>query len=284
MFGFHAEFSGSLTELYSRSISAQAQSVQFFLGNPKSFSRSKLSSSDIDKAMKMNSSLNVFTHFPYVANLAGSKEILAWNGDATQDKKTRALLTNLQYELNTIAKLKTDTNRIGVVIHPGNYVNEQLGLLNIAKSINMINFDENAILILENSAGGGTSLATTFKQIKTIIDAIHDNKRKHVRVCVDTAHIYGYGDYNLSKIEEVDRMFKDFDDIIGIEYFHLLHLNDSEVKLKTRKDRHACLGQGFIWSDSFDSLIHLIEKCKMYNIPIILETHSSDMEVLLRLG
>jgi len=283
MFGFHAEFSGSLTEVYRNALSAHAQSVQFFLGNPKSFSRSRLTQSDIEQAMKVHTSLNVFTHFPYVANLAGSKEILAWNGNAIQDKKTKALLVNLEYELNTIAKLKTNVNRIGVVIHPGNYVDEQLGLRNIARSINMINFNENAVLILENSAGGGTSLATTFKQIKTIIDNVDVNKRKHVRVCVDTAHIYGYGDYNLSSIEEIDRMFKDFDEIIGIEYFHLLHLNDSEVGLKTRKDRHACLGKGFIWSKSFDSLVHLIEKCKMYNIPIILETHSSDMEVLMSL-
>ncbi len=283
MFGFHTGFDGCLFDVYKHALESHAQSAQFFLGNPLSFSRSKLAQADIKKSIELNPSLNIFTHFPYVANLAGSKDILAWNGNETQDKKTRALLKNLEYELNTIALLKTETNKVGVVIHPGNYPDVEVGLRTIAKSINTINFADNAILILENSAGGGTSLATTFKQIKTIIDHVDEPKRKHVRVCVDTAHIYGYGDYNLAKVTEIDRLFDDFDKNIGMEYFHLLHLNDSEVKLKSKKDRHACLGHGFIWSESFESLKHLIKKCEMYNIPIILETHEADMSVLMSL-
>ena len=75
-------------------------------------------------------------------------------------------------------------------------------------------------------------------------------------------------------------MFYDFDKILGIENFTLLHLNDSEVKFKSRKDRHALIGTGYIWKDDFKSLKYLLNKCKDNKIPVILETHPSDMFTL----
>lgn len=60
-----------------------------------------------------------------------------------------------------------------------------------------------------------------------------------------------YGDCNLSKISEIDRMFTDFDNIIGLDRFTLLHPNDSETKLQEKVNRHACVGKGYIWGEDF---------------------------------
>ena len=62
-------------------------------------------------------------------------------------------------------------------------------------------------------------------------------------------------------------MFADFDRILGIEKFTLLHLNDSVVCLVSRKDEHAFIGTGQIWWKSFDSLVLLLDTCKKYGIP-----------------
>ena len=67
---------------------------------------------------------------------------------------------------------------------------------------------------------------------------------------------------------------------IGLKYFNLLHLNDSEVPLGSKKDRHARLGSGYIWKDDFKPLIYLLNKCKDHDIPMILETHHIDMMTL----
>ena len=280
--GAHTEFSKSIYNTIRKSIFLSMNVTQFFLGSPKSFSRHRTSEEDIDKSIKIlkHFPLHVFSHFPYVANLAGSVKQLAWTGNKEQDNKTQNIIKELEYELNVISRLKSDGKRNGVVIHPGNFENRKEGLSAIAKSINKINFKEGCTLLLENAAGQGCSLATTFKEIKDIYDQVDTNKQKYIGVCVDTAHICGYGEYDLSKCSEVKRMFEEFNDIIGIEKFTLLHLNDSLVNLGSKRDCHACIGTGTIWQNDFSSLILLLDICKKNGIPVMLETEQVDMLIL----
>ena len=282
--GAHTSFHNNIYDTLKHSIFNGMNSTQFFLGNPKSFKRHRATQEDIDKSKKLidHYPLNVFSHFPYVANLAGSVKQLAWAGDLEQDEKTNFILKELEYELKVLSNFKSKRN--GVIIHPGNYNDRKVGISTIAKSINKINFANNSKLILENAAGKGCSLATTFQEIKEIYDQILPEKQKYIGVCVDTAHICGYGEYDISKCSEVNRMFKEFDKIIGIEHFALLHLNDSVVCLGSKKDVHACLGTGKIWENNFDSLILLLETCNKHNIPIILETNGLDMLILALLS
>jgi deoxyribonuclease-4 len=283
MYGAHIGFGGTVREAIEEGSKLRMHAIQIFMGNPKSFSRSRITERDIlaSREACVEKRMNLFTHFPYVANLAGSKDILAWSGNAEQDAKTNKVLTSLEYELGVVARASgsssTPALKNGVVIHPGNHTEKEDGLRAIGESINRITFAPNSTLILENSAGGGTALATTFDEIATIIAHVAPEKRGHVKVCLDTAHIFGYGEYDLRKSTEVDRMFEEFDAKIGIGYFHLLHLNDSEVPLKSRKDRHACLCTGFIWKENDEALWYLLGKCASLSVPVILETHVSDM-------
>jgi len=276
--GAHIGFGGDLFECISRGIDHGMYSIQFFLGNPKSLKRHIPRPNDIISAKKLLKRFptNVFSHFPYISNLVGSIKSLAWNGDDIQDGKTNRLLKSLEYELSVLSNFE----RNGVVIHPGNYKDRKKGISNISKSINKINFTENSKLILENAAGQGNSLATSFQEIKEIIDGVDEKKRSHIGVCIDTAHIHGYGSYNLSEIEGVKKMFREFDEIIGMKYFSLLHLNDSKVELGAKLDIHQFVCRGKIWKEYSSSLSYLLDMCEAYNIPIILETGASDMLTL----
>jgi deoxyribonuclease-4 len=253
---------------------------QFFLGNPKSFIRTRVSDIDIINSKKIvdRYPINVFSHAPYLFNLAGSKDQLAWNGDEVQDKKTLHIIKELSYELSVMSNFK------GVIIHPGNSINRKEGLKTIALSINKIDFTENSRLLLENSAGQGTSLATTFKEIFDIIDKVDSEKKKYIGVCIDTAHIFGYGEYDIRTIKGVKKMLNDFDELIGLDKFWLLHLNDSEVPFGSKKDRHALIGTGFIWKESNESLLYLLDRCKENKTPVCLETCPSDMKTILNLS
>lgn len=281
--GSHTCFSGKIYDTINYSISKGMYATQFFMGNPYKFDRAKISLEDIEKTKKLlrNYPTHVFTHFPYVANLAGSKDSLAWNGNSSQDAKTTHILKSLEYELSVISNF--DTRRNGVVIHPGCFPDRNKGLLAISQSINKINFTQNSKLILENSAGQGNTLAATFEELKTIIDNLDLEKKQSIGVCIDTCHTHAYGLYDLSKIEQVEKMFNDFDSILGMERLTLIHLNDSKEKFKSKKDRHELLKQGCIWKDDDNSLKYLLEKCKEYNIPIILETEETDMNTISRI-
>ena len=269
--GGHIGFSKKILPTIEEAIENNMKSFQFFLGNPKSFTRQKLSKDDIVKTYELSTknNINVFSHYPYTSSLNGSVASLAWNGDEEQDIKTTKILKELEYELNTLSQLSPIN---GVVIHPGSHNKTNDGLEAISKSINKINFSKNSKLLLENCAGEGTKLCKNFTDIATVLNGIDISKKDNVGICIDTAHIHGYGIYDLSKIDGIDKMFYEFDKYIGIDKFNLLHLNDSQVKLGSKKDRHECLCDGCIWKEDNKSLKYLITKCSQNKIPIIIET------------
>jgi deoxyribonuclease-4 len=269
--GGHIGFSKTIFPTLQDGIDNKMNTIQFFLGNPKSFTRQRLSEKDIINTYEksIEKDVCIFSHYPYTSSLCGSVNSLAWNGDSEQDEKTTKILKELEFEVNVLSKL-SQTN--GVVIHPGSNKNREEGLNSIAKSINKINFNKGSKLLLENSAGEGTKLCRDFKEIESVLESIDIKKIDNVGVCVDTAHIWGSGIYDLSKEDGVKKMFDDFDNYIGLEKFSLLHLNDSEVPFGSKKDRHECLGYGHIWKEDNKSLKYLLKKCGENDIPIILET------------
>jgi deoxyribonuclease-4 len=280
--GYHPAFLGNIYHTVKYGINYGMRSIQFFLGNPKSFKRKRVLENDVVDTIELTERfpINIFSHFPYIANLAGKakKGHIAWAGNTEIDNKLSFTLTELEYELSVLARF--NKKRSGVVIHPGSYPNRREGHLAVAKSINKINFPPGSHLLLENCAGEGNKLCRTLEELKLVFDNIQEDKKEFVKVCVDTAHLWGQGDYNLSEIKEVDRLFTDFERLIGMDKFYLLHLNDSKVPLGSKVDLHACLGTGYIWGEGFESLYHLLEKCKEHGVPMVLETHGIDMLTL----
>lgn len=284
--GSHSYFYETVEQTLRRGINLGMNTIQFFMGDSKqAWKRQEIKKEDIEKSniLLRKFPMNVFTHYPFCANLAGqaTKGCLAWNGNLNVDRKVLGMIRALEYELDIVSKLCC--KRSGVVIHPGSYPDRKEGHQAVAKTLNKIIFPENSIILLENCAGEGNKLCRTFEEIKSIMDLLEPEIKPHVKVCVDTAHIWGQGDYDLKKVTEVDRMFSDFESLLGIDKFHLLHLNDSLAHLGSKKDLHACLGEGSIWKSGFDSLIHLLNKCSIYNIPMVLETEETDMLTLFRL-
>lgn len=275
--GSHIPFQGSLTNTIRFALKNSMNTLQFFLGSPKSYSLYDVTDDDLLQAVEISEHFDipVFSHAKYLYNLAGSKKSLAWNGDPNQDRKTKNIIRLLETELGVLSNFK----RNGVIVHPGNYTDRSSGLKAISESISKINFPENSKLLLENSAGQGTSLATTLQEIQTIISGVDESKQKYLGVCIDTAHLHGYGEYDVSKISEIDRLFRDFDETIGKERLSLIHFNDACVKFGSRKDRHFCILQGEIFKNT-DVVRYFIKKCEEWNVPMVLETVPEDIHVL----
>ena len=275
--GSHIQFQGSLKNTVQFALENSMNTLQFFLGSPKSYSLYNVTDEDLLQAVNLSDHFDVpvFSHAKYLYNLAGSKKSLAWNGDLNQDRKTQNIIQLLETELGVLSNFK----RNGVIVHPGNYTDRAAGLKAISESISKINFPENSKLLLENSAGQGTSLATTLQEIQTIISEVDKSKQKYLGVCIDTAHLHGYGEYDVSKISEIDRLFNDFDEIIGKERLSLIHFNDACVPFGSRKDRHFCILQGEIFKDT-DVVRYFIKKCEEWNVPMVLETVPEDIHVL----
>jgi len=282
--GAHQSFNKTIFRTIKDAINGGMYSVQLFLGSTNLWKRNEIKEEDIMNTLEIlqNYKINIFSHFPYTSNMCGSKDSLAWCGDSIQDNKTISLIKFIEKELNVISRFNRINNcNSGVVIHPGSYKNRKLGLETISKTINKINFKENSMLLLENTAGQGDTLAIDLEELNTIYTKIKN--KENIGICIDTCHIYASGKYNLSEEKEVERLFSDFINTFGIEKLKLIHLNDSEKKFGSRVDRHASLGSGCIWKDNIDSLLLLLSKCIYYNIPIILETCYYDIFTVSKL-
>jgi len=279
--GSHVPFSKAILPSIMFALKLGMNTLQFFMGNPQKYNRCEIEEEDIERCQSIlkRFPMSVYTHFPYSANLAGSvKDGLAWSGNSKVDWLMEEKIKGIEYELYITSIL--GAKNTGVVIHPGSFPNREKGHTTVGKTINKINFTEGSVLLLENCAGEGNKLCKTFTEIRTVLDLIDDTRKHNIGVCVDTAHIWGAGTYDLSTVKGVEKMFEDFDVIIGLSYFKLLHLNDSKAKFGSKRDLHQLLCQGEIWGSNDESLKVLLNNCEKLNISIILETDPSDVFVL----
>lgn len=278
--GSHLGFGTEITPTIIDAVNKGLYSVQFCMGDSTKVKRQRINLADIDTSQCLIEKypMNVFTHFPFTVNLNGSTKSLAWSGDDDIDRKLSYTLSELEYELSVMSHFSENSS--GVVIHPGSYRDTEKGLACVAKSINKLDFSTGSKLILENCANEGTKLCKNFSEIQRIIDQVSPNKRNHIGVCVDTAHTFAAGIYDLREIAEIDRMFADFDRELGLDKLTLLHLNDSDIPFGKKRDRHERLGAGWIWGENCSSLVYLLDKCEELGIPSTLETTPLDIFTL----
>ncbi|MGH2465404.1 MAG: deoxyribonuclease IV, partial [Candidatus Limnocylindrales bacterium] len=113
-----------------------------------------------------------------------------------------------------------------------------------------------AVLILENSAGGGGGLGVDVAELAALLEAIAARgvTSERVAICLDTAHLWGAG-HPINSAEGVDRLVAEFDDRIGLERLAMIHLNDSKSELGSRMDRHEHLGAGAIGPDGLHRIL-----------------------------
>jgi deoxyribonuclease-4 len=154
--------------------------------------------------------------------------------------------------------------------HPGSHLNqvsEEECLKIIAESINLSLAQTNGVTaVIENTAGQGSNLGYSFEQIRYMIDLVEDKSR--VGVCFDTCHGYSAG-YDIKSPEGYADTFRQFEEVIGLEYLKGLHLNDTKKKLGSRVDRHDQIGEGLLGEEVFRRIMN---DPRFDDIPMILET------------
>ena len=215
---------GSIKE----ALSYGATCFMVYLGPPQNTIRKPIESMNADKmaliAKENNISLeDVIIHAPYIVNLA------------------RKDPEKFDFAVRFIATEVSGVHNIGckyLVLHPGSAVDSERNeaLNQVAKGINeIIKLTPNArtVIAIETMAGKGNEVGRTFEEIKFIIDNVYDKSR--VGVCLDTCHIND-GGYDL--VNNYEEVINKFDEVIGLEYLKVIHVNDSKNTLASHKDRH----------------------------------------------
>lgn len=257
--GSHVSFNSKEQLLGSvkEALSYGSNTFMFYTGAPQNTSRTKISLEKTNEAKKlMNENKielnNIIVHSPYIINLANDKE---------EDK--------YNFSINFLIEEIKRCSVIGVkflVLHPGSHVGLGVdkGINNIIKALNEVNKqNDSVVILLETMAGKGTEIGSNFLELKRIIDGVEEKSK--IGVCLDTCHLNDSG-YN---IENFDAILDEFDRIIGLQYVHCIHINDSKNIKGAKKDRHENFGYGTI---GFNTLINIVYNKRLENIPKILET------------
>ncbi|KAK9355352.1 xylose isomerase-like protein [Lipomyces doorenjongii] len=129
-------------------------------------------------------------------------------------------------------------------------------------------------IVLENMAGHGNLIGSTWEDLADVIAMVENKSR--VGVCIDTCHTFAAG-YDIRTHELYDKMWSEFDKIIGLKYLSAIHLNDSKAPLGSNRDLHQNIGLGFLGLESFRILMntHHVE-----GLPMILETPNNNDEAV----
>jgi deoxyribonuclease-4 len=154
--------------------------------------------------------------------------------------------------------------------HPGSSlgrVTEEECLKLVADSVNeALSRTKDVVLVIENTAGQGSSVGYRFEHIATIIELVEDKSR--IGVCLDTCHLFAAG-YDIRTYRAYQRTMEEFGDVVGFEYLKGMHLNDAKSTLGSRVDRHHSIGKGNIGLDAFRFIMN---DERLDGIPLILET------------
>ncbi|KAL6887846.1 xylose isomerase-like protein [Trichoderma evansii] len=122
------------------------------------------------------------------------------------------------------------------------------------------------ITVLENMAGSGNVVGSTWEDLRDIIALVEDKSR--VGVCIDTCHAFAAG-YDLRTPETFKKTVDSFNEIVGANYLKAFHLNDSKAPFNSNRDLHANIGTGFLGLRAFHSLMNHEE---FQDKPMVLET------------
>ncbi len=259
LFGAHESIAGGVDKAIERGQKATCDTIQMFNKSNSQWRAAKLKDEDVGRYFELIEETGVtvsVSHTSYLINVASPDTGLA-------EKSYKSL----KEEVERCNLLKVPN----LVMHPGSHVGsgEETGMNQIGKYINRL-FDEitdNAVtLLLETTAGQGTNLGYSFEQIAYMIGLV--NNKEQMGVCMDTCHIFAAG-YPIVEPREYKKTVRLFDDVIGLDYLRIIHMNDSKKEFGSKKDRHEHIGKGFIGLDGFRNIVN---DRRLKDIPMIIET------------
>ncbi len=267
--GCHLSASKGYCHMMKEALYLGANTFQFFTRNPRGGKAKEIDYADIssfNEQAKSNKFNQILAHAPYTLN------------PASQDPKIRDFAHLV---------MKDDLMRLDLLdnalynFHPGSHVGAGtekgieliVGLLN-----NILTKETKTTVLLETMSGSGSEIGSSFEELKTIMDQVTLSEK--MGVCIDSCHIYSAG-YDIKN--KLDEVLHHFDDIIGLDKLHAIHLNDTKMPFASHKDRHEKIGQGELGIEAIQQIItHPALKNKLFVLetPNELEGYKNEISLL----
>jgi len=266
MVGLHISGAGSLDLAFDRALELGANTFQMFTRNPNQWRFRPIPDETVAAFRDKRESsrfAKIVDHMPYLPNLASPDRSTMKISRYTLDEEVR----------------RCDTLGVDyLVIHLGSHLGKgaAVGMANIAEACNqaIAGSDGQTTVLLENMAGQKNSVGARFEEIRGILDRVRESRR--VGVCIDTCHLYASG-FDIGSDEAVKNTMGLFDEVVGLDRFKVVHLNDSKGALGSRLDRHENIGKGKIGRKGIRSFLRYPG---VRERPLIMETPYRDIRAM----
>lgn len=274
LFGSHLSVAGGMFNALLEGERLGLDTVQVFTKNQQQWKAPPLdpgaASAWLGELKRLGWEGRTVSHASYLINLASPDDDL-WNKSI---------------DLMTVEVERCEALSIPFLVHhPGAYTTgtESGGLGRIAGAYREMfrrTRGFRTVCCLENTVGSGSNLGRPFEQLADlrarIIEATGEAGR--VGFCFDTCHAHA-GGYDLSTIEGGERVLDEFDRVCGLANLRVVHMNDSQAPLGSRKDRHAHIGEGTIGAGpgakrplKKTGFAAVVNRAELRECPMILET------------
>ena len=259
--GCHLTSAKGYEHMAKDAISIGADTLQFFTRNPRGGAAKDIDAADVDRFLKLSAQHDfgrIVAHAPYTLN------------PCSKEAKTREFAHMVMTD---------DLQRMEYVpgnyynFHPGSHVGQgtETGIRMIADMLNdIMKSEQTTTVLLETMAVKGSEIGGRFEELRAIIDRV--NLKDKIGVCLDTCHVHDAG-YDI--VNNLDGVLSEFDRVIGLSRLKALHINDSKNPMGAHKDRHACIGEGFLGKEAF---IKVITHPLLQGLPCILETPQESLQ------
>ncbi len=257
--GNHTSSSKGYLAMGKQMLANGGNTFAFFTRNPRGGKAKEINPQDVQAFLQLeqeNHFGKLVAHAPYIMNCCAAKENLReFAREVMADDLKRLELTPGNY----------------YNFHPGSHVGQgaETGIAKIAEILNeVLTKEQSTTVLLETMSGKGSEVGRNFQELRQIIDQVE--LKEKLGVCLDTCHVWD-GGYDI--VNDLDGVFAEFDQIIGLDRLKAIHLNDSMNGLGSHKDRHARLGEGEI---GLEALVRVINHPATKGVPFILETPNDD--------
>ncbi len=262
--GCHMSIAGGVDRAPLRGKQVGCDTIQLFTKSNRQWHAKRLTDREVE-AFKANLAVTgigpVVAHDCYLVNLAAP-------GGPLWKKSVAAFRVEMER-----------AERLGIpylVTHPGSHAGagEAEGIRRVAEALNILQAalprHGGVQILLETTAGQGTSLGYRFEQLAAILADVEQPDR--AGICLDTCHIFAAG-YDIRPPAGYRRTMEELDACLGLRRLKAIHLNDSKGGLGSRVDRHEHIGKGRLGLAPFRRLLN---DPRLRRVPMILETPKDD--------
>lgn len=254
--GAHVSVAGGVHNAPGRAAEIGAAIFQIFTKQPNRWAEPSIPD-DIAARYRAAAAHSAFvaSHDSYLINLASPQPDL-WRRSADC----------FVGEVRRAASLGLDA----VVTHPGNATDGDLAAGIERNAVGVIEAlaatPGGPRVLLELTAGTGTSIGGSFEDLSLVIEAVPEPHRTRLGVCFDTCHAWVAG---LDLRDDFEGVWMRADDTFGVHRVELFHLNDAKTPFGSRRDRHENIGEGTMGLEPFRQLMNAE---RFRDVPKVLET------------